>query len=276
VKVSSRIVLVIAGAGLVAFAAIHLFAADDADVAKRLAALEAQQKQMVQELQQIKALLQNRPVPQPAGQPSGTVTPNAAAVAALTQPPSEPISLEGAAFLGSATAKLTLIEFSDFQCPFCARYVRDTYAQVQHDYVDTGKVRYAFRNFPLERIHPLAFKAAEAGECARQQGKFWEMHDRLFANQAALQPADLARAARDLGLNGAAFDRCFDGTTSTKVRQDLNDGARAGMTGTPTFYIGVVQKDGRVKALKKLIGAQPYAAFKTAIDSLLASPELLR
>src|SRR5262249_7401275 len=102
------------------------------------------------------------------------------------------LPIAGAPARGSTTARVTLVEFSDYQCPFCGRYARDTYAQLDHDYVKTGKVLYVFRNLPLESLHPQSFKAHEAALCAGDQGKYWEMHDQLFASQSALDATSIA------------------------------------------------------------------------------------
>lgn len=229
-------------------------------------ALEAGQKEILKQLQELKTLVQQRPAA-PNGQPSTAPPPPAL--------PSQPISLVGAATRGSASAKLTMVEFSDFQCPFCGRYARETFDQINREYIATGKVRYFFRHYPLERLHPNAFKAAQAAECALQQGKFWELHDRLFTNQQALADTDLLNHAKAVGMNPAKFQQCVvQPTVTTKIRQDMDDGARAGITGTPYFFLGVIEKDGRLKVLKKVTGAAPFASFKGMIDGLLASPEL--
>ena len=251
-------------------------ASADQDLQKRIAALEAGQKAILKELQEIKALLQNRPpaVPTPtpapaAGAPQANPMPN------LTGPPNFDLDIAGAATRGRPDAKLVLVEFSDFQCPFCGRYTRETLPQVERDYVDTGKIRYVFRHFPLERLHPLALRAAEAGDCAHQQGKFWPMHTRLFGNQQALAEADLTRSAEALGLDMSSFQQCMasQSTSPVRVRQDQTEGSRAGITGTPTFFIGTMTPAGKVHVLKRLVGAQPYASFKTTLDVLLSSPE---
>jgi protein-disulfide isomerase len=147
--------------------------------------------------------------------------------------------------------------------------------QLQRDYIDTGKLRYVSRDFPLESIHPQAFKAAEAGHCAGEQKAFWPMYTRLFAHQRALGPGDLPGHAQALGLDVPAFERCLASEKyAPRIRQDLADGQKAGVTGTPSFFLGVIQPDGsRVKVVRVLKGAQPYAAFKEAIDSLLAAPK---
>ena len=129
------------------------------------------------------------------------------------------------------------------------------------------------REFPLESIHPLAFKAAEGALCAADQGKYWEMHARLFANQRALAPDDLVAHAQALGLDKAAFARCLEsGQKAATVRQDLSDGEKAGITGTPTFFLGLTDgAGGPVKIVNTIKGAQPFASFKTAIDGMLTN-----
>jgi protein-disulfide isomerase len=158
---------------------------------------------------------------------------------------------------GPANAPVTIVEFSDFQCPFCAR-VNPTLQQVKDTYGDT--IRVVFRDFPLLQIHPQAAKAAEAATCANEQGKFWEMHDRLFANQQKLQVADLKQHAADLGLNAEAFNQCLDsGKHEAEWRKDLEDGAKYGLSGTPAFFI-----NGRL-----ISGAQPLEAFTEIINEEL-------
>jgi protein-disulfide isomerase len=182
------------------------------------------------------------------------------------------LSVEGAAVKGNASASLTVIEFSDFECPYCARYVRESYPQLERDYVSTGKIRYAFRHFPLTGLHPHAMKAAEAGECGRSQGKFWPLHDRLFANQKSLEPASLLDHARAAGLDLKAFEACLEGQAAAVVQADLDAGNRAGISATPTFFLGFAQKDGSIRIVEKLVGAKPYAAFQSVLDRMLASP----
>jgi protein-disulfide isomerase len=139
------------------------------------------------------------------------------------------------------------------------------------EYVDTGKVRYLVRHLPLESIHPNARGAARAAECARQQGKFDELHDRLFANPKALGRADLERTAAALGLDVAVFRRCLDNpATDAAVTRDLEEARRVGISATPSFIFGLTQPDGSVRALRSVSGAQPYAVFKAAIEGLLA------
>ncbi|MBK7863207.1 MAG: thioredoxin domain-containing protein [Archangiaceae bacterium] len=159
---------------------------------------------------------------------------------------------------GPEGAKVTIVEFSDFQCPFCSR-AHDTVEEVMSAYA--GKVRLVFRHFPLE-FHAQAPKAAEAALCADEQKKFWEYHDVLFKNQQKLQVEDLKAHATALGLDGAKFNECLDsGRMAAVVKTDTEAGHKAGVSGTPAFFI-----NGNV-----LSGAQPLEEFKRVIDAELAT-----
>jgi protein-disulfide isomerase len=143
--------------------------------------------------------------------------------------------------------------------------------KLDDEYIKTGKLRYVVRDLPLESIHPQAFKAAEATHCAAEQGKYWELHDRLFANQQQLDRAGLGAHARALGLDGAAFDRCLDGGKyAERVRKDVNEAQRLGIGGTPTFLVGVMD-GGQLKGVRMIRGAQPYPSIKATIDELLSA-----
>ena len=184
------------------------------------------------------------------------------------------LQLDKAPIRGAETAKLIFVEVSDFECPFCGRYAADTSPQIKKAYVDTGKIRHAFINLPLAS-HRYAMKAAEAGSCASEQGKFWEMHDRLFSNQgAALAANRLPGHADALGLNSEAFKSCLDtGKQAAHVRSDLAMADAAGVTATPTFFLGTLDtKSQRLKVAKKIVGAKSFQIFKEAFDTLLASP----
>jgi protein-disulfide isomerase len=180
------------------------------------------------------------------------------------------VSIQGAPALGSTTAKVVVVEFSDFQCPYCGKFARETFETIRERYIVPGTVRYVFRHFPLDDAHPKAFKAAEAAECANQQGKFWEMHARLFANQQSLDPADLLEHAGVLGLDRTAFEKCLGGAAKSKIKRDFNDGVKAGVGGTPTFLIGTPDKDGKVRVVKALSGTQTTESFTAAVDQVLA------
>jgi len=180
------------------------------------------------------------------------------------------MSTEGYPFMGNNDAKLTIIEFSDYQCPFCSQYVSETMSQIEKDYVKAGKLKYVFRNFPLP-FHQQAYKAAEAASCAGDQGKFWEMHNRLFANQNALDEKNLTDYAKAVGLDPKKFQDCLSiGKHAQEIKKDFEDGEKMGITGTPSFLLGFTDANGtKVKAVKMIVGAQPYSDFKKAIDSLL-------
>jgi protein-disulfide isomerase len=179
------------------------------------------------------------------------------------------ISTQETAVEGSASAPVEIIEFSDFQCPYCRTFYVDTYKQLVKDYVDTGKAKIYFKQFPLSQIHPGAEIAAEAAECASDQGKFWEMHDKMFDEQqkqgsgtVAFTKDDLKNWAKTItGLNAQTFNSCLDsGSKAAVVQQQQTQGIQAGVDGTPTFFVNGL----------KLVGAQPYSAFKQLIDSELA------
>lgn len=182
------------------------------------------------------------------------------------------ISIKGDPSMGSKDARVTLVEFTDYQCPFCGRAFRQTYPPVVAEYVKTGKVRYVIHNYPLTQLHANAFRAAEAARCAQDQGKFWEMHDRLFGNQKALDEKGLEASAKALGLDTQQFQQCL---TSGKYKKEIQDeveaGKKLGVTGTPTFFIGSTGSNpNEVNATKKIGGAFPYTAFKKAIDDILS------
>ena len=181
------------------------------------------------------------------------------------------VAVAGSSFKGELTAMVTVVEFSDYQCPFCGRYARETFPRIDAEYISTGKVRYVFRDFPIGSLHPRAFKAHEASHCAGEQGKYWEMHDRLFFHQQAVRAADLRLHADALALHRPWFEECLDaGRHAARIRQDLEEGKRATVRGTPTFFIGLtVPDEPMITAARVIRGAQPYSAFKEAIDALL-------
>jgi protein-disulfide isomerase len=180
-----------------------------------------------------------------------------AKVKILLEPPRAQVSADDDPAEGPANAPVTIVEFSDYQCPHCGG-VEPTLKAVRERYGD--RVRLVFRDFPLS-FHAQARKAAEAADCAGDQGKYWEMHDHLFANQNKLAPEDLKAAARAIGLNGATFDHCLDsGQHSGEWAKDLADGQAYGITATPSFFI-----NGRL-----LTGAQPLERFVQVIDDELS------
>ena len=173
--------------------------------------------------------------------------------------------------LGKPDAPVTLVEFSDYQCPFCGRFFNQTFAALKTQYIDTGKLRYVFRDFPLDQLHPQARKAAEAAHCAGEQRKYWEMHDTLYKNQRTLQVEHLKGFALELSLNGNAFNTCLDeGKYAATISQHHAAGSELGVTGTPAFFVGKSSPDGTIEATA-IKGAQPVTVFRQAIDRLLDS-----
>jgi len=150
---------------------------------------------------------------------------------------------------------------------------RETLPQIEREYISTGKVKYVFRDFPIETIHPQAFKGHEAARCAGDQGKLWEMHSRLFTHQRAMSPDDLSDHAQALDLDATSFQVCLDSSKHAPgIRTSLADGQKAGVSGTPTFFLGYTEpSDPNIKIVRMLRGAQSYANFKEAIESLLSS-----
>lgn len=169
--------------------------------------------------------------------------------------------------LGNADAKVTIIEFGDYQCPLCRAFWRETLPRIKKEYVETGRVRIVFRDFPIQDIHPEATVTAMAAECAEDQGKFWEFHDKVFREQdrrgrdvVRYKVADVKRWATDVGLEAAAFNECLDSERhKAEVQKDYKDGADIGMNGTPVFFI-----NGRA-----LVGAHPFATFQKIIEEEL-------
>jgi len=182
------------------------------------------------------------------------------------------VSLEDDPFIGDPNAPVTMIEFSDFQCPFCKRFFDQTLPQIEENYINTGKVKLVYKDFPLISIHPNVKPVHVAAECADEQGKFWEYHDALFEKQSEwqrLSPSDLqttlVQYADDFGLQTASFEACLNSPEMLEeVNADFLQATSFGASGTPTFFIGN-EKDGFIK----LVGAQPYAVFQATIDNLL-------
>lgn len=185
--------------------------------------------------------------------------------------PSEPVVIDesklvGVPTKGQANAPITIIEFSDYQCPFCERFYSGAMPQIISEYIETGKAKLVYMNFPLTSIHPEAEPAARAALCFRKvkgnsDDAYFQFHDKLFENQGTLSDANYKQWARDLGANGSQFDSCLNSNEFADVVQAETDyGASIGVTGTPGFFINGVP----------LSGAQPFSAFKQIIDAQLA------
>ncbi len=175
------------------------------------------------------------------------------------------VSVDDDEVIGSANAPITIIEFSDFECPYCGRFFDETLPQIKTDYVDTGKVKIVYRDFPLQ-FHPEAMPAALAADCAGEQGKYYEYHNKLFENQDSLGVANFKAWASELGLNTVQFNSCLDTQKyANEINKDTQDGINAGVSGTPTFFIG-----NPVNGYVKVVGAQPYSVIRSVIDKELS------
>jgi protein-disulfide isomerase len=194
----------------------------------------------------------------------GTVAPGAQATPAAA--PSVDINSAGGAghlpVMGDSNAKVTIIEFADFRCPFCEQFFSQTENQIIQNYVNTGKVKFAFRQFAI--LGTSSTVAADAAECANDQGKFWVFHDYLYKNQPSESDTSmyntdtLTKAAASLGMDGTKFSSCLNSKADdSKVQQDISDGEKAGVSATPSFFI-----NGTL-----VTGAEPYSTFQQTIDA---------
>ncbi len=230
----------------------------DQELRDEIAALKQGQEKMRADLAEIKRILQQGQ--RPATAPSG---PNVAG---------KIFDLGDNPVKGNDDAKIALLEFTDYQCPFCYRHTTQTHPQIEREYIDAGKIRFVSLDMPIPSLHPLAFKASEASHCAEDQGKFWEMRQRMFAYQKSLEPWNAHAEA--LGLDVAQYEACLSsGKHADAVRSDLAEARKAGASGTPSFVVGLVdEKDPRkVHGLTFIRGAQPFAAFKVALDDAFSA-----
>jgi protein-disulfide isomerase len=186
--------------------------------------------------------------------------------------PGGAVSIEGAAIEGGSTARVAVIEYSDFQCPYCGAFARDTLPTLRDRYVRTGQVLFAFRNLPLEQIHPHAFMAAEAADCARAQGKFWQMHDLLFHAQESLDDGSIRKIAGTVPLQMQKFDSCLAGPAAARVASDAAGAKALKISGTPVFLVGRIDRAGDVTVAQRISGAKPLKDFEIALDGLIGTP----
>jgi protein-disulfide isomerase len=182
------------------------------------------------------------------------------------------IDLTGAPYKGSATSTVALVEFSDYECPYCIRHFTTVMPAIQAAYITTNKIRYVFRDFPIDELHPESIRAHVASHCALEQGKFWPMHDRLFTKPGSHTPEALVGVARDSGLDTAAFSACVAADKySAMIRQSTAFAISAGASGTPFFVVGTINpKTNQLTPIKAIPGAYPFAQFQQALDSALA------
>lgn len=184
------------------------------------------------------------------------------------------MSVDDDPMIGSKDAPVTIVEFTDYECPFCKSFYTGAYVQIKKEYIDTGKAKLVVRDYPLSFHDPMATTEAIAANCAREQGgdsAYFKFHDAIFekttSNGTGLSKDDLYTMSSTLGLNAANFKTCLDSEKNkSEVTADITAG---GSIGTPTFYIGKSTSDGLIKDVKQIVGAQPFATFKTTIDALL-------
>lgn len=172
----------------------------------------------------------------------------------------------GAEMLGDKNAPLTMVEYIDLQCPFCKRYEDGAFAEIRKNLIDSGKLRYFSRDFPLD-MHPYAMKAAVAAQCAGEQGQFWRMREVLLANGANLAPDAILAYAKAAGLDAAAFSSCFGSAKyDAQIRASISEGSSIGVQGTPSFVLGKSTPDGVTGAV--IVGALPYASIEAEVKKL--------
>ena len=178
------------------------------------------------------------------------------------------LSSDDDVILGDEAAPVTLVSFGDYQCPFCRKMFEEVESRLRNDYIKTGKLKMVYRDFPIDSLHPYARGAAEAAECARDQGRYWMYHDLLFEKQSEIPRMDFVSEAGKLGLNAAQFRQCYESKKyAAEVEKDYQDGIGAGVTGTPGNFIFA---SGDSSQSKFLPGALPYEAFKAAIEEALS------
>lgn len=180
------------------------------------------------------------------------------------------LTVDSASTLNPKDAKVALVEFSDFQCPYCGRFARETFPTLRTDYVDTGKLQYTFKHFPIAQIHSFATNAAKAAICAGKQSRFWEMHDRLFEGQAQLSDQFLTLGVRQLQLNTEAFEGCLK-TAEEELANNEAEARRLGVNSTPTFFLGRITSAGVMSVDLRLAGAYPVETFVDAITQVAST-----
>ena len=248
---------------LVTGSALQAADADTEALLEEIETLKEGQAAIQEELEEIKALLRGRAV-------AGNQAP------APTEPQTAEISVAGAPFLGDEEAAVAIIEFSDYQCPFCYRHFQNVVPELKSAYLESGQVKYVMREFPIESIHPAAMQASQAALCAGEQDSYWEMHDLIFENQQRMRLRDLVEHAEELDLDEEDFRACVEsGRYEEQIRADLEVGSRLGVRGTPSFFIGLTDPENpdNVIASRFIRGAQPYRVFQQAIEQLLSEAE---
>lgn len=212
---------------------------------------------ILKELRQIRQALEKQSPPAQAVQPRP---------AQPQQDKNGKVSIEGSYALGETNAPLTMVIFTDYQCPFCKRFEMQTFTEIKKNWIDTGKLRYVVHDQPLD-FHPYAMKAAEATRCAGEQGKFWELREKLVTNAEQLQREKLPDYAQEAGLDVGKFNACLDsGRYIEKIKAEVAEASAQGVTGTPSFIIG--KSNGKTVEGALLVGAMPYLVFDQRLQEL--------
>lgn len=224
-------------------------------------ALKAGQHRMEEELAEIKALLKDR-----GGRSE---------VPVMSPPPSTlTINVFGEPFKGSSKARVAILEYSDFDCSFCAKYATELYPKLKSAYLDTGKVKYFFRDLPMPE-HATAMQKARIARCAGEQDRFWEAHDLLFREQKTITGNELSHLIQALNLEGVSFTNCVGSDRYAEIiRRSAQSAQRMRIHGTPAFLLGALSEDGALlTATKIVLGAESYEAFQKTLDELLSATE---
>jgi len=223
--------------------------------------LKEGQERMLREIAEIKRLVSEKPsrVDMPAKPAASNPV---------------PVNVHGEPFRGDGRARFAIMEYSDFECSFCAKYVREIYPRIDKDYIHSGKIKYFFRDLPGPGDTNALLKA-RAARCAGEQGKFWEMHDRLFATQTEPVGQNLASHAETLGLDAEKFSACLaSGRYSDNIGMSVAGARRIGVFGTPAFLIGTVSEDGDfMRVTKILVGGESFETLKSSLDELLVTQQ---
>lgn len=182
------------------------------------------------------------------------------------------IDVSGDPALGAEDAVVTLIEFSDYECPFCIRHFSQTMGEIDEKFIRTGRIQYVFKDFPIVQLHPDAVLAHQAARCAAEQGKFWEMHSRMFSPAGTHTPEQLEAHAKAAGVSMQPYLECLaSNRTLTDVKASVDTAVQLGANGTPAFFVGIRDPEtNRVRILQGLSGAQPFAEFEKAIQAVEA------
>jgi len=222
------------------------------DAGKEEGITRQQADQILNELRQIRQLLERQQAKEPQAQEEQVLKAK--------------LNLEGFAMLGSKEAPLTVVEFTDYQCPFCQRFHTTSFGDLKKNYIDTGKVRFYSRDLPLD-FHPNAMRAAQAARCANEQGQFWKLRDVMGANPNKLDMDSLLADAADLKMDVKTFRACVESEKyKNAVQTDVMEAMKIGASGTPTFVIGKSTPDGVDGEL--MVGAQPYPLFEQKLKEL--------